>query len=403
MSKCVVTLVHGTFAPHAPWVQPGSRLREALARELGTNVEFQTINWTGRNRFKDRFRAVEAAAASVAASVQRNPDAAQFIIGHSHGGNIALGALNDAGLAARVAGVVCLSTPFLLVKRRRFEGEHNRLFLAAQLAPMIAAWVWILAKFGLKETTESWMFLSSIVIWPVSYGLFHWLTDKARLLADRMRLPPLRENQLLILRHSGDEAGAVLSACALAGSLIEPLLGSLNKRWEAWEERRKNRLSWFELALAALVGWAVADWIIGRQAAPDMSRLGVILVSLLAGGLLGPMVYLTLFAAGTLRYLLLGGAFVLLMPAVGVLTLPFGPEAFAIGLFMQVTAEATPPGRWLVQLFASVSGDAEGTPLTHSAAYEDPAVLEAVCAWIKQSAAAAPAGAPSGGSAAGGG
>ena len=386
MKRYSVTLIHGTWAPKAPWVEAGSPLRRALKEKLDGNVVFNVVRWSGRNRFKDRYDAAQIVAKVVEESVGEEPDAAQFLIAHSHGGNVALCALNHESLQTRVTGVVCLSTPFLLVKTRRFEGEHNRLFFAAQFAPVVAAWVWCLWHYGLTEATEGLMFLCFIVVWPVMKLLFEWLIRKAKLLAEQMRFPPLRENQLLIIRHSGDEAGAGLNACQLAGSVIEPVLGGLNKRWQGWEERRKNRLVWPELIVAAVVGWAVAAWIILRQADPAMSGWGVAILALVAGGLLGPMCYAVLLVGGMVRLLLLGSTFLLLTPVVGILTLFFGPEAFAIGLLMQVTAEATPPGRWLVQLFTQISGNVESTPLTHSVAYDDPAVHEAIASWMKQAA-----------------
>jgi hypothetical protein len=53
------------------------------------------------------------------------PDAAHFIIGHSHGGNVITYALADPTLAQGVRGVICLATPHIRAEPRDIDATLN--------------------------------------------------------------------------------------------------------------------------------------------------------------------------------------------------------------------------------------------------------------------------------------
>jgi hypothetical protein len=109
----VVTLVHGTWARHAAWTLPSSRLCRTLCKEAQGPVRFERFLWSGWNTVTSRHRAVTRLIAQLAASQTRWPHARHFVIGHSHGGNIAFQAMRERSVAERIAGLACLSTPFL--------------------------------------------------------------------------------------------------------------------------------------------------------------------------------------------------------------------------------------------------------------------------------------------------
>jgi hypothetical protein len=52
-----ITLIHGTFAKRAPWTMERSKLRQAIARELGEEVQFYQFEWSGKNTDAARIRA----------------------------------------------------------------------------------------------------------------------------------------------------------------------------------------------------------------------------------------------------------------------------------------------------------------------------------------------------------
>ena len=117
--KYCVTLVHGTFAPNAPWTQDGSILRQTLQNHLDGPILFSSLAWSGANSPWVRHEAAQQLAGHLKNQIEAYPTASHFVVGHSHGGNIALMSCCDADVFSRLSGVICLATPFLSYKRRR--------------------------------------------------------------------------------------------------------------------------------------------------------------------------------------------------------------------------------------------------------------------------------------------
>lgn len=103
----VVTLVHGTwgrgmFCPSgdAPWTTEESTLCKSLKapEHLGPSTIFRRFRWSGKNRHKARSKAANELHDYLARNFNSWPKAKHFVVAHSHGGNIALYAMNDANL-----------------------------------------------------------------------------------------------------------------------------------------------------------------------------------------------------------------------------------------------------------------------------------------------------------------
>ena len=118
MTDIVLTLIHGTWAPHAPWTLPDSPLRKALASQLGDRIAFETLEWSGANTHRARREAAQKLRAQLADSIAANPLARHFLVAHSHGGNVALYAMADATLRQHIAGIACLNSPFICALKR---------------------------------------------------------------------------------------------------------------------------------------------------------------------------------------------------------------------------------------------------------------------------------------------
>jgi len=113
---CTVTLVHGTFAPKATWTYPDSYVANELRKQLGPDVVITRFQWSGRNSHSARVNGGIELKKHLLQLKQDHPLFLHFVVGHSHGGNVAIYAAN---LGARFDGIVCLATPFLSIRNRK--------------------------------------------------------------------------------------------------------------------------------------------------------------------------------------------------------------------------------------------------------------------------------------------
>jgi Alpha/beta hydrolase family len=114
----VVTTVHGTFASRAAWPDADSPLGRYLREHLPGSVEIRPFRWSGANGFRKREAAAHALREHLLRAMNDEPGAVHFVIAHSHGGNIAMLAAGEQSVEKRLAGIVCLSTPFLQARPR---------------------------------------------------------------------------------------------------------------------------------------------------------------------------------------------------------------------------------------------------------------------------------------------
>ena len=116
----VVIAINGTFAPRASWAKAGSFLHRALLTYLpNPSLFWETFSWSGANSHQGRLDASSRLRSKIFEVVNTHPDAKIYLLAHSHGGNVALMALStDFRLRDVVAGVICLSTPFIRARKR---------------------------------------------------------------------------------------------------------------------------------------------------------------------------------------------------------------------------------------------------------------------------------------------
>ena len=88
----VVTLVPGTWAGKAAWIRADSPLSRALTRAGCQVVPFE---WSHSNCYRARARAARRLAGQLQGQIKENPGARQWVVAHSHGGNIALRAVRS--------------------------------------------------------------------------------------------------------------------------------------------------------------------------------------------------------------------------------------------------------------------------------------------------------------------
>ncbi len=128
-----VVLIHGTFAKGAAWTRPDSSFATALLDALGPTARLRVFEWSGGNSHAARLNAGRELSDFIKECVVSK--AGRFVlIAHSHGGNVALYALQDKLARDRVSAVVCMGTPFLNCALRDQSAPKVRGFLIVVIA-----------------------------------------------------------------------------------------------------------------------------------------------------------------------------------------------------------------------------------------------------------------------------
>ena len=421
----VVHLVPGTysrlpFGRPPPWIREGSKLREHLARALGGRVQFMYAKWSTMNSFSARQSGARALRESILGCAARWPHTRQVVVGHSHGGNVAVGAMQDARVEARVDAVVCLATPFLqstLFHDPDAGKDHRQ--LKRVLGPMMAFVLFVAAcaasgrRYLLPEWFWNWLALAHApfverlagallgvtvflgALWASSRLLRNARRKWRRVIKEATAAPQLAPEKLQILRQPGDEAQAALGTLMLAswaagvsGALATLPLQLLNRLvTQARQEgswRARLLTSPFGaiacVALTALIGgvlfalWA-NSWPTPKVASALLFMITVTAVMLLwcAFGAIYGVLWLTEL---TSRLFVAFGA---------------GYELALAGGGLLVTPESTPPGAWQVHNVDISGRAASNRPvrgrLWHSHLYSDDAALGQMAAFVACSVA----------------
>ncbi len=435
-----IVLVHGTFARGAVWTQPSvSSLCASLRRSLGSDTQFDPFPWSGVNRHNARVEAGRDLADHLDTLLAETPRRPVFVIGHSHGGTVITHALRARpSLARSLSGVVLLSTPFIQVRRR-----PHATALGVLLASVSAfGAIWLIGQVNVWLTRlelPNWMV--GLVMLALAVGtLSAWLSmlyetrpatqpgGKAEVvsrldatvgrLREAFAVRHLRRERTLILRANADEASAALAWVQAVSRLLGDIL-STGLRWmkamlpwvavEVHEQGRRpsGLVHWcahavgialmvYLLAVAAVwlagVGLgllAIVTGMFGIDLRPAVAALlpaGADPVGFLAGA--GDAIDGMLWLGFTT--LMVGAAAVL---AVAGLTLALFNRAFGhwftwTAMFVEVSVEAAPPGRWTVRQFEPLDQTGEwdagkGVALAHSLSYEDPRAQRVVTSWIR--------------------
>jgi pimeloyl-ACP methyl ester carboxylesterase len=377
----VITLVHGTWSRRAAWTQPGSPLRRTLSRAAAGPVVFHRFGWSGRNSISARQRGVRELVRHLHAVTQQWPQARHYLVAHSHGGNIAFHALGDPMLHDRIHGLVCLSTPFLTVTPRDLGPVGP---LALWWLPVILIFYGsaIVLQQVMPADSDTWGPLLLIGAVAAGFLVSHRLTRLATTGLSALDFPEVDPTKVLIVRAAADEASAALGATHIVSwlsgrvwLLTSRMLGATVDTVEGWRAAVTRRRRTTAAIVTALLLVIVLAWQT-RQPALGVAAGMVLLVAvalLVRGGLVAAFLGRFLFAVLAAPFLLV----------VAVLGLSVGPELLAAGLLFQVTAESTPPGRWVVwQVGAGDGARGVSTGLMHSASYQSAAALEIVERWF---------------------
>lgn len=366
-----VTLVHGTWARKSKWPA-----LEKVLQALPGVVHVDYARWSGGNSVHARQAGAACVRSHLNSVIKDFPHADHYLIAHSHGGNVALAALNDLSLRARIRGLICLSTPFLNASRR-----DVRLGYLLQLALGIGVGC------GLITHLLGWSWASLLAVaTPVCLAAALWkpllryrdFVDRAMSRLDQSDI------HLLIIRSPEDEASFTLATaqamCWLSARVwltASRLLWAFNqitligeKANSVKEAIRNSAFLWVAVALHIGGFWLWAIYF------PDgyVAKYFWWLVGIFGGTLVAIAAASLLLTAAV--FLLVSLVVVGLAAALGL----FGWDLPPAALFLNVAAEPAPPGAWVVYQLPPPSDSNSG--LLHSVTYTDGRALTKIGDWL---------------------
>jgi hypothetical protein len=333
-----------------------------MRSRFGTGIGFSELTWSGGNTHAARMAAAQLLKRQVRELATAHPNAAQFVVAHSHGGNIALLACKDPEVEAALAGIVCLSTPFLQYRESTSAALALTLFILA--VTVVSATLINAYALSWSKTAQS---AGMIAVVCAGVGLLFYALDRVfKTPPEHFASPTLARDKLLVIRSPGDEASGLLGLSSFA----QWALFRVTSRLFSLQERMGNALyepkrrRYILCALCVALGGVLAV-IEPLRAIPAYAAIGLGLVALL------PIAVTVLVTP--IRFLLL---------------FPFGFDLPFRAFHLTVTAEATPPGEWSVTLIGS-AGEVPGAatseglePLMHSESYDHPQAIGLICHWI---------------------
>jgi pimeloyl-ACP methyl ester carboxylesterase len=426
----IFVLVHGTWARRADWCKDDSDLCLAL-RQRFPSALFLRLEWSGRNSARARHAASRRLVAELRDNHTRYPNAKNYIVAHSHGGNIGCYALRDAQeLRRNIGGLICLSTPFLHVRPSSTLSSivpvlvSAALFLVAyllagrfniwgryDLMALMKALEWNhLLRFSyLANLAQSMMIFvcgvgfTTAFIWPIWQRFVH---PQVLRLKAMLSVPEDLGIPVLIVRTQGDEAAGFLILAQSGAWIFEKL--SLLVLWLPRLLHEKLPLLVEEIVNGLdrrkWVGYPVAMVLVTLVA----GSFFVDLVGYYKNDLVGEM-----FSVVTLMVMLpFMVVLVMSVPILGFLALAslivmpaLGPHLAIACPVLQITTEPGPPGRHDLLQASQLSNEKlndwdweswgeweqidamfkdlrQDYRLMHSEAYRDQHIIAEITTWI---------------------
>jgi hypothetical protein len=442
MSKFVLTFVHGTWgrgmiwpSGDAVWTTDASTICKSLRDRLGPDAVFRRFPWSGRNSHTARLNASKRLRDFLQEGLAASPDATHIVIAHSHGGNIALMALGDSNLRERIAGVACLATPFIVAWDRNIglgtwvvvgvSGTGLVFLLIKLLYRLNAIEEWIPRIEGWNNPFVAGAALGiASLLFVVFFLLVRRMKEHASKLRRELTPRPLDKHQLLLLRSPGDEASASLAVFQFLSQLTVRLFHFGESLHLKVEDLGKppRKLLWigasagavafgifpflyfvskvvFGVDLKDLVKTAVdlkdvvkpAPWVLIPTFVVFAISFVIFISALKALIPAVPgMIFPRIFRPSSSTFAPLTGELLavlmwLAIPLLSILMLPFGWQAAVANIFLNVTAETTPPGSWEIHLIEPPTSEEIGAPvppLMHKV-YENPRVQIRLGEWIE--------------------
>ncbi len=389
-----VFLIHGTWARNAEWTREDAPLRRLLREALGDEASGTSINafhWSGRNSFRARTDASSKLQALIHRLVEADGGARIYLVGHSHGGNIALQAAADPHTAPFVFGIVCLATPVihstLVATSKDDAGRAIRLWttmaalvpvgLIADRVALDGATRWVQASpAGLIASLVALIAAVGVIAKFVvprvrAAGRIGRFNQRAAVRLNRLLRPPTIDHaRIVFVRHANDEATLTANFLGLLGWFSDRatlILEQRYRRLDAMLGSQPGRRLTIVFALGSIALVALLQFV--RSSDVRAIAFAILFLALSVP----PLVSLVLRLArafGSLR------------------TLFFGVAVVPIGSFIRMCIEPTPPGAWTVVMLpestVASADDEAAAPIVdaHCRVNQQPEFLAFVSAWI---------------------
>jgi len=400
-ARYVFTLVHGTkplgsLQKTPEWIDPQSAFSRTLCESFGGQREAEThpFEWSGWNTVGSREKAAEKLGAELNRRIDESPaDARHFLVCHSHGGNVALYTLaRDPKLRERVAGVACLATPFLSARNRQLGWSST------EVATGLIAVLFLTATFLIVRFFNWFAAIASVLVASTGVEVLRWLRRGLERLKDGLQTAPLQGDRLLIVRSPADEASLFLAFFQFVSWLTVKvfLLAQSGYAWTYSVAAAAARHKWrvalvLACVFASIFGFLIVNAVYA-ESHPTLAlaaRGGIaaaFIVFSLSFYLLLPRIGLEM-ATFPFRVAVMFLTWPIIILLSMILLVPFGPRGAIANIFLEISAESTPPGDWLVHLIEPPPPDdrsAQGeVPLRHSI-YDNPEAMKHLVEWARK-------------------
>lgn len=368
--RILFTLIHGTWAKNATWTSPESSLAKGLQETLaaaGVHADVEPFEWSGRNSGKQRQLAARRLVEHVERCSREYPKSVHLLVGHSHGGTVALQAA--AAVPGRINGVACLSTPFIHCTLRHEPAELvDHAFLGI---------VWWIGVVTLLVSVTWWPPTPKVLLWlflvsVLSNVLAPWLCSLVMpwilKRSAAFEPPPLPQN-LLIVRVAGDEASGSLGFSRLCGWFAQRIVLII------------PRLQIVALVVSGMTAMSGIFTVFSDSAKSIVESLPV------PFWLGVQIVYFPTIAAALLTAITAVIAALLpLIAAMMLVALVFGRDAPLVILVSELSAEETPSGDWITTQLSFDPTKTEEPPsfFEHSRVYFDKRTWVRLAQWALQ-------------------
>lgn len=222
------TLVHGTFGASSQWLNERATdnpkgFRALLKNNHSANISFTLPKpWGGVGFFKKIHDLTNSARLDGAVQLSNklselSDKSANFVIAHSHGGNVAMYAVQNEAARAKVDGIICLATPFLYPRRRPLSLPTLLLSLVIIVIGFFQfSWRYDLLNSSMTAwSVASLLFLVAVVVPSALIFLIARQRFGADLDLDKhIKRLSFKDPKIpiLLIRASGDEATGLLRA-----------------------------------------------------------------------------------------------------------------------------------------------------------------------------------------------